>query len=81
MATARKISLPLDEELIRRAREQDQSAAAKSDLEVVEDALAVFLGLRALGESRAQGTLEPDEADRLAVDEVRAFRRERRRSA
>ena len=41
-ATVRKISLPLDEELICRARQQDQSAAAKSDLEVVEDALAVY---------------------------------------
>jgi hypothetical protein len=81
MAAARKINLPLDEELIRRARQQDQGAAAKSDLEVVEDALAVFLGLRALDEARAQGTLAPDEADRLAVDEVRAHRRERRRSA
>jgi len=78
MATVRKISLPLDEELIRRARQQDQSAASKSDLEVVEDALAVYLGLRALDESRAQGMLDPDEADRLAVDEVRAARRERR---
>jgi hypothetical protein len=80
MTAARKISLPLDEGLIRRAREQDHGAATKSDLEVVEDALAIFLGLRALDESRAQGTLDSDEADRLAVDEVRAFRRERRRS-
>jgi hypothetical protein len=80
MATARKISLPLDEELIRRARQQDHSASRKSDLEVVEDALAVFLGLRALDESRAQGPLDPDEADRLAVEEVRAARSERRRS-
>lgn len=81
MSAARKISLPLDEELISRAREQDQGAAAKSDLEVVEDALAVFLGLRALDESRAQGMFDPDEADRLAVDEVRAFRRQHRRPA
>ncbi len=81
MGATRKISLPLDEELIRRARQQDQRAAAKSDLEVVEDALAVYLGLRALDDARAQGMLDPDEADRLAVEEAHAARRERRRPA
>lgn len=81
MAAARKISLPLDEELIRGARQQDQSATAKSDVDVVEEALAVYLGLSALDASRAEGTLDADEADRLAVEEVRASRRERRRLA
>jgi hypothetical protein len=80
MAT-RKISLPVDEDLIRRAREQDTAAAAKTDGEVVEDALTVYLGDRALDEARAQGTLAPDGADRLAVEEVRAVRRARRRAA
>jgi hypothetical protein len=45
MAT-RKINLMLDEELVRRARRQDTGEANKSDVQVVEDALAVFLGLR-----------------------------------
>jgi hypothetical protein len=80
MAT-RRISLPLDEELIRRARQQDHSAADKSDAKVIEDALAVYLGMKALDEARAQGTLEPNEADRLAVEEVRAVRRARRHRA
>jgi hypothetical protein len=80
MAT-RKINLMLDEELVRRARRQDTGEAGKSDVEVVEDALAVFLGLRALEDARAQGTLEADEADRLAVQEVRAVRRARRQAA
>ncbi len=79
MAT-RKISLPLDEELVRRARRQDHAGADKSDLEVIEDALAVYLGLRALDDARAQGTLGPEQADR-AVEEVRATRRERHRAA
>jgi hypothetical protein len=79
MATARKISLPLDEELIRRARQQDQGAASKSDLEVVEDPLAVFLGLKALDDARAQATVGPDDADRLAVEELRAAHREQGR--
>lgn len=80
MAT-RKINLPLDEELVRRARQQDTSEAGKSDVQVIEDALAVFLGLRALEDARAQGTLAADEADRLAVQEVRAVRQGRRQAA
>jgi hypothetical protein len=80
MAT-RKINLTLDEELVRRARQQDTGEADKSDVQVVEDALAVFLGLRALEDARAQGTLEADEADRLAVQEVRAVRQARRQAA
>jgi hypothetical protein len=79
MAT-RKINLTLDEELIRRAREQDAGEAAKSDAQVVEDALVVFLGLRALDDARAQGTLGPEDADALAVAEVRAARRARSRA-
>lgn len=78
MAT-RRINLPLDEELIRRARQQDIAAPDKSDAQVVEDALAVYLGMKALDDARAEGTLAPDEADRLAVEEVRAYRQARRR--
>jgi hypothetical protein len=80
MAT-RKINLTLDEELVRRARQQDTGEADKSDVQVVEDALAVFLGLRALEDAHAQGTLDADEADRLAVQEVRAVRQARRQAA
>jgi hypothetical protein len=80
MAT-RRINLPLDEELIRRARDMDSTAPEKSDAQVVEDALAVYLGMKALEESRALGTLPPDEADRLAVEEVRAYRKAQRRRA
>jgi hypothetical protein len=80
MAT-RKISLSVDEELIRRAREQDTAAADKTDGEVIEDALTVYLGDRALDEARTAGALAPDEADRLAVEEVRAVRRARHRAA
>ncbi len=79
MAT-RKINLMLDEDLIRLARRQDIAEAGKSDVQVVEDALAVFLGLRALDEARAQGTLAAEDADRLAVQEVRAVRTARSRA-
>ena len=75
-----KINLTLDEDLVSRARRQDLGEASKSDDQVVEDALAVFLGLRALDEARAQGTLAADDADQLAVEEVRAVRRARSRA-
>jgi hypothetical protein len=80
MAT-RKISLSVDEDLIRRARERDIAAAGKTDGEVIEDALTVYFGDRALDEARAQGTLASDEADRVAVEEVRSVRRARHRAA
>ena len=51
------------------------------DARVDEDASAVALGMRALNESRARGTLPPEEADRLAVEEVRALRHARRQHA
>ena len=76
----RKINLMLDEDLVSRARRQDLGEADKSDDQVVEDALAVFLGLRALDEARAQGTLAAEDADQLAVEEVRAIRRVRSRA-
>ena len=65
MAT-RKVNLMLDEELVRRARLKDADALGKSDLEVVEDALTFYLGLRALEEARAQGTVDAQQADGLA---------------
>jgi len=76
----RKINLTLDEDLVSRARRQDLGEADKSDDQVVEDALAVFLGLRALDEAREQGTLAAEDADQLAVEEVRAVRRARSRA-
>jgi hypothetical protein len=71
---ATKITVPLDEALVRRARDEDAAGEQKTDEQVVEDALSVYLGLRALDDARAQGTLSPDEADRLAVSEVKAAR-------
>jgi hypothetical protein len=76
---APRVNLALDEELIRRIREQDQATTGKSDAELVESALAVHLALKTLDNARAQGTLDPDEADRLAVEETRSVRRALRR--
>jgi hypothetical protein len=76
-----RIHLALDEELVHRARRQDDSEAGKSDVQVVEDALIVYLGLRALDGARAQGTLGGDEADQLALQEIREVRRARSSAA
>ncbi|MGN6371994.1 MAG: hypothetical protein ACTHM1_03255 [Solirubrobacteraceae bacterium] len=78
---ARKVAVSLDEELVRRVRLEDMRGVDKSDEQVVADALAVYVGLRALDESRAQGALPPNEADRLAVEEVKAVRRAHPRAA
>jgi hypothetical protein len=50
----------------RSVRAQDPDALGKSDLEVVEDALTFYLGLRALEEARAQGAVDAQHADGLA---------------
>jgi Arc/MetJ family transcription regulator len=73
MATRRK-TIELDEELLERTRAAD-GVVEKSDTEVVQDALSVYLGMRALDEAQALGGLDEDEANRIAVDEVRAVRR------
>ncbi|MGH2842224.1 MAG: hypothetical protein ACRDKL_01375 [Solirubrobacteraceae bacterium] len=53
----------------------------KSDAEVIEDAITIYLGDRALEGARAVGPLDPDEADRIALEEVHAVRRARRNAA
>jgi hypothetical protein len=76
---ARRVNVMLDEDVICRVRRQDAAEAGKSDAQVVEDALAVFLDLHALDDARARGTLPAEDADRLAVQEVRMVRGARRR--
>ncbi len=71
---ARKVNVVLDAHVICRLRLQDIAAAGKSDAQVVEDALVVYLGLHALDEARARGTLAAEDADRLAVQETRMLR-------
>lgn len=69
------MSIELDEDLIRRARER--AAADATDAEAIEAAVAAFLGFAALDEAHAQDGLPEDEANRLAVDEVRDLRARR----
>lgn len=73
MAT-RKIHIELDEGyLVSRARGR-VAGRERPDNEVIADAVAAFVGFAALDEAHAQGGLPEDEANDLAVAEVRAHR-------
>jgi hypothetical protein len=79
MAVARRtVTVKLDEDLVERARERSGRGQAKDAAEVVEEALAVYLGMKALDEAQAESSLSEEEASDLAYDELRALRRERR---
>jgi ATP-dependent exoDNAse (exonuclease V) alpha subunit len=81
MAIARRtVTVQLDEDLVERARERSGRDQAK-DAEVVEEALAVYLGMKALDEAQAESSLSEEEASKLAYDELRALRQERRGAA
>ena len=77
VAVSRKpVTVVLDGELLDRARARAGSAS-KPDSEVVEDALAVYLGKVALDEAQAESDLPEEEASRIAYEELDAMRRER----
>ncbi len=70
-----KLSLLVDEELVRRAHQHAIEAIGKSDPEAVEDALSAYLDDHVFAAAGTVGPLEPGEADRLALKEVHAVRR------
>lgn len=82
---ARRMTVDVDDQLLdalRRAAAEDGVAEEK----VVEDALRRYFGFRGLAvldeiaESQGDARLSDDEAMAVAVDELRAFRNERRRA-
>lgn len=79
MAT-RKIHIELDEQLVSRARVRF-AGAEQADSDVIAEAVTAFLGFAALDDAHAQGGLLANDADALAVNEVRTFRAARRRAA
>jgi hypothetical protein len=82
MVVARKtVTVKLDEDLVERARERSGRGQAKDAAGIVEEALAVYLGMKALDDAQAESTLSDDEALQLAYDELRALRHERRGGA
>lgn len=75
VAVARRtVTVALDEELVERARDRSGRNRAKGVAEVIEEALAVYLGMKALDEAQAESGLTEDEAMKLAYVELRAQR-------
>lgn len=77
MATKRKVTLYVDEDVIRAARVR-AARTDKRDSEVVEDALRAYLGFDVLATVWARSDLDENEAMRLAVEETHAARAEKR---
>ena len=77
MATKRKVTLYVDQDVMRAARVR-AARTDKRDSEVVEDALRAYLGFDVLASVWARSDLGEDEAMRLAVVETHAARAEKR---
>ena len=77
MATARRtVHVELDERLVSRARAEARDAA-RSDDEIIEDALSRYLLERLLDKTQQRADLSEEQATRLAVEDLHAMRRER----
>lgn len=77
MATKKKVTVYVDEEVMRAARVR-AARTDKRDSEVVEDALRAYLGFDVLADVWARSGLSEDEAMRLAVEETHLARAEKR---
>jgi hypothetical protein len=75
-----KVNVDLDAEIVARTRDR-LGAADESDATVVERALNAYLLGRLLDVAQAKTGLSEAEAEKLAVNEVRAARRERSSAA
>lgn len=77
MATKKKVTLYVDEEVMRAARVR-AARTDRRDSEVVEDALRAYLGVDLVTGAWSRSDLGEDEAMRLAVEETHATRAEKR---
>jgi hypothetical protein len=75
-----KATVYLDPDVLRATRIR-AARTGKRDSDVVEEALREHLGLAVVDRVRASSDLDPDEAMRLAYEELHAMRRERRGTA
>jgi hypothetical protein len=75
-----KVNVDLDAEIVARTRDR-LGAADESDATVVERALNAYLLGSLLDVAQAKAGLSEAEAEKLAVNEVRAARRERSSAA
>lgn len=77
MATTKKVTLYLDQDVLRAARVR-AARTDKRDSEVVEEALRAYLGFEVVERIWARSDLTEDAAMRLAVAEAHAVRSRRR---
>ena len=75
--TKRKVTLYVDEDVLRAARVR-AARTDKRDSEVVEAALRAYLGFEVITTVWARSDLGEDEAMRLAVEETHAVRAQQR---
>ena len=74
--TRRKVTLYVDEDVLRAARVR-AARTDRRDSDIVEDALRTYLGFDVVERVWAQSDLTEDEAMRLAVEETHAVRADR----
>jgi hypothetical protein len=77
MATRKKVTLYVDEDVMRAARVR-AARTDKRDSEIVEEALRAYLGFDVVAGVWSRSDLGEDEAMRLAVEETHAARAEKR---
>jgi hypothetical protein len=77
MTTKKKVTLYVDEDVMRAARVR-AARTDKRDSDVVEEALRAYLGFNVVASVWSRSDLGEDEAMRLAVEETRAVRAEKR---
>jgi hypothetical protein len=75
-----KATVYLDPDVLRATRVR-AARTGRRDSDIVEDALREYLGFGLIDRIRSRSNLTPEEAERLAYDELHAARRERRTSA
>lgn len=74
-----KATVYLDPDVLRAMRIR-AARTGRRDSDVVEEALREYLGLAVIDRIRSRSDLTPEEAERLANEELHAARRERRGS-
>ena len=79
MASADKVNVSLDADMIAQAREQlGDPVAGLADGAVIERAVNAYLLRRMVDATQAAAGLSEDDAERVAYEELAASRRERR---
>lgn len=70
----KKTTVYVDEEVLRAARIM-AARTGRRDSQVVEDALRAYLGLAVVDRVRERSDLTPEDAERLAYEELHASRK------